>query len=138
MAVIAERLRERHPERGKQRDIRVFETYITYSVYGRRYCRPRRGSAHPKIVYESLNAAQRRADEVLDAGHMRWEYQHFDHWHLTSLAPLLVRAIPPAIRIKDGPGSKKSQLRHLIPYRPKSKFRGGAWGNHFQRITMAT
>lgn len=137
MTIITERLRHHYPKRGKRHDVCVFDTYITYSVHGRRYCQGRSRGGRPKIVYESMAAAQNRADEMLDVGRVRWEYQHFDHWHLTSLVPLLIGAIPPAIPIGDGPGSKKRQARHVIPYRPKPKFRGGSAGHHFGRIRDA-
>lgn len=130
------RLRHHYQQHGKRRDIRIFETHITYCVHGRRYCRGR-GGGRPKILYESLAAAQDHADKMLDLGRMRWEYKHFDHWHTTSLVPLLIGALAPAIRLGDGPGSKKRQARHVIPFRPKTKFRGGVGGHHFLRIAEA-
>jgi hypothetical protein len=111
---------------------KLFESHMTYTVYGAAYCRLRR-NGKPKRLYATLKAAQEASDLALSSNTMLWEFKHFDHWHLTGMAPLLIRALPPAIRMKDGPGSKKSQNRHLIPYLKRRKFSRGYSGHHFIR-----
>jgi hypothetical protein len=118
----------------KRSNVREFKTHVTYDVYGVSYCRLRGPGSRPKRLYATLQQAQAASDKALDYDTMLWEFVHYGHWHLTGLAPLLLRVLPPARRLKDGPGSKRSQLKHLVPFVRRPKGPRGYGGHHFIRM----
>jgi hypothetical protein len=111
---------------GHNRDFLTLASGHTRNEYwhnGYRYCKLR-STWTAKRTYLTEAEAIRAEDSILmEKDRMVWRYKHFDHWHVTGLAPLLLPVLPPAIRLANGPGSLKSQALHQVPYQKTTRSR---------------